>query len=187
MLTLPDSLRSAFKDPLGPVFTDTDALLAAASETAAAYNRDRLLISVGDVVTYHLRVAGVDPAVAAIDGKTKREAVREEISRVLDESPNQVSVTNPPAEISSEALRSLREAIDDPEPVVLYITGEEDLLTLPAILAAPLGASIVYGQPDAGMVCVPVTPEMKQHADELFSQLDGDTDTARSLLAAPPS
>lgn len=185
MLTLPDSLRSAFKDPLGPVFTDTDALLAAASETATAYDRGRLLITVGDVVTYHLRNAGVEPAVAAIDGKTKREAVRDEISRVLSDSPNQISVTNPPAEISKEALISLREAIDDPKPVVLYITGEEDLLTLPAILAAPLGASIVYGQPDVGMVCVPVTPEMKQHADKLFTQFDGDTETARSLIATP--
>lgn len=175
MLTLPESLRSAFKQPLGPVYTKTDELLAAADATAAEYNRDRLIVAIGDVVTYHLRVAGVDPAVAIIDGKTKREAVGEDIARVLDGNAERIAVENPAAAISPEAIDALRDALSADDPTVIYVTGEEDLLTLPAILAAPLGASIVYGQPDEGMVLVAVTETAQNEARELFSQLDGDT------------
>jgi nucleotide-binding universal stress UspA family protein len=35
MLTLPESLRDAFKEPLGPVTTDADELLAAAKSIDA--------------------------------------------------------------------------------------------------------------------------------------------------------
>ena len=76
MLTLPDSLRDAFKEPLGPVTTDADDLLADAAETRGERGApDAPIIAVGDVVTYHLREAGRVPDVALIDGKTEREAV----------------------------------------------------------------------------------------------------------------
>ena len=175
MLTLPESLRSAFKEPLGPVYTETDELLAAADSTAAEYDRERLIIAIGDVVTYHLRVAGVDPAVAIIDGKTKREAVGEDIARVLDGDADRIAVENPAAAISPEAIDALRDALTADGSTVIYVTGEEDLLTLPAILAAPLGASIVYGQPDEGMVLVAVTEAAQEDARALFDQLEGDT------------
>jgi len=80
MLTLPDSLRDAFKEPLGPVTTDAEELLAAAAETRGErVERDAPIVAVGDVVTYHLREAGHVPGVALVDGKTEREAVRSEI------------------------------------------------------------------------------------------------------------
>ncbi|MFC6771242.1 DUF359 domain-containing protein, partial [Halorubrum pallidum] len=40
MLTLPDSLRDAFKDPLGPVTTDATALIAAAASTRDEHGGD---------------------------------------------------------------------------------------------------------------------------------------------------
>ncbi|MFC6726763.1 DUF359 domain-containing protein, partial [Halobium palmae] len=58
----------------------------------------------------------------------------------------------------------------------------EDLATLPAIVAAPLGASVVYGQPDQGMVHVPVTEETKAEARDLLARMDGDVDAALALL-----
>ena len=68
--TLPAAERDAFKDPIGPVYTDAQRLLADAG---------RPVITVGDVVTYHLVAAGHAPKVAVVDGRTEREAVSDEV------------------------------------------------------------------------------------------------------------
>jgi len=39
ILTLPESLRDAFAEPLGPVTTDVDALLAAAEKTCTQHGQ----------------------------------------------------------------------------------------------------------------------------------------------------
>ncbi|WP_224267908.1 GTP-dependent dephospho-CoA kinase family protein [Haloprofundus salinisoli] len=174
MLRLPDELRGAFKEPLGPVYTDSERLL---SETAGP------IVAVGDVVTYHLRTADRDPDVAVIDGKTKREAVGDEIRRVLSGDNPRIEVENPAATLSEELLAALRDAVESDENTVVVVTeGEEDMATLPAILVAPVGSLVVYGQPDEGMVGVAVTPETKADARELMTQLAGDTDAAFETL-----
>jgi len=189
MLTLPDSLRDAFKEPLGPVTTDADELLAAAAETRdERVAPDAPIIAVGDVVTYHLREAGRVPDVALIDGKTEREAVDEAIGSALAAADERrVAVDNPAASLSVELLEALGEALSAAEPVILEVTGEEDLAALPAILAAPDGASVVYGQPGEGMVRVAVTPESRAEARELFEALDGDVEAAYEALGRLPA
>ena len=188
MLTLPNSLRDAFKRPLGPVTADADELLAAAAETRGERAApDAPIVAVGDVVTYHLREAGRVPDVALIDGKTEREAVRAEIETALAAvDGRRIPVENPAASLSAELLEALAAALDDAEPVVIEVTGEEDLAALPAILAAPDGASVVYGQPGEGMVRVAVTPESRAEARELFEALDGDVEAAYEALGLLP-
>ncbi|OYR38054.1 hypothetical protein DJ82_14060 [Halorubrum sp. Ib24] len=196
MLTLPDSMRDAFKEPLGPVTTDAEELLAGAAETAAEYGDggaagsgapDAPIVAVGDVVTYHLREAGRVPDVALIDGKTEREAVRAEIESALAAAEDRrVRVENPAASLSAALLSALRDALDAGEPVIVEVTGEEDLAALPAILAAPDGASVVYGQPGEGMVRVAVTPESRAEARALFEGLDGDVEAAYEALGIAP-
>ena len=180
MLTLPDDLRDAFKRPLGPVTTDADELLAAAATTRNDHDApDAPMVAVGDVVTYHLREAGRVPDVALVDGKTEREAVREEIRSALAAADvRRVRVENPAATLSSDLLSALRNAIETPEPTLIEVDGEEDLAALPAILAAPHGSTVVYGQPGEGMVHVPVTSETTARARELFTSLDGDVAAA---------
>ncbi|GAB7009383.1 GTP-dependent dephospho-CoA kinase family protein [Halorubrum trueperi] len=184
MLTLPDSLRDAFKDPLGPVTTDASELLAAAAETRAdRIDRDAPIVAVGDVVTYHLREAGRVPDVAVVDGKTEREVVRSEIESALAAADvRRIAVENPPASLSIDLLSALAEALSASEPVMIEVVGEEDLAALPAIVAAPDGASVVYGQPGEGMVRVAVTPESRTEARTLFEALDGDLDAAYEAL-----
>ncbi|GAB6860660.1 GTP-dependent dephospho-CoA kinase family protein [Haloplanus litoreus] len=173
MLELPDDLRGAFKEPLGPVFTDADALLAADGAGPP-------LIAVGDVVTAHLLDTGYRPDVAVIDGRTERERVADDVARVLPDPD--VEVVNPPATLSRDLLEALVDALDD-GPTVVGVDGEEDLATLPAILAAPLGGAVVYGQPGEGMVLVPVTDESRAVARDLLSRMTGDTDAALEILA----
>lgn len=175
MLSLPRELRSELKDPLGPVFEDADELLALV---------DGPLIAVGDVATFHLRRAGRVPDVAVIDGLTERDPVEEEVATVLDGEEPRLHVDNPPGDLTRELLEALVAAIDREGPVVVHVDGEEDLATLPAILAAPDGASVVYGQPGEGMVHVTVDAETTAFARELLGRMDGDSDAALALLSS---
>ena len=173
MLELPDDLRGAFKDPLGPVFTDPETLLAADDAGTP-------LVAVGDVVTAHLRDAGHLPDVAVIDGKTERHAVDDSIGRSLPDPD--IEVTNPPATLSRALLDALVEALARDGPTTIGVDGEEDLAALPAILATPLGGCVVYGQPGEGMVLVPVTAETRTLARDLLSRMTGDVDAALARL-----
>ncbi|MFB6302177.1 MAG: GTP-dependent dephospho-CoA kinase family protein [Haloferacaceae archaeon] len=172
MLRLPDSLREAFKEPLGPVYTDVDALLADAGEP---------VVTVGDVVTYHLLSHGYEPAVAVVDARTERRPVRPEVRRVAVADPDR-TVQNEPGMLSRDLLVAIREAVDGDGPIVLRVEGEEDLAALPAILAAPEGASVVYGQPGEGMVLVTVDPAARERARSLLARMEGDADAALDLL-----
>lgn len=174
MLSLPIELREELKDPIGPLFEEPQELLSGAGDP---------LIAVGDVVTFHLRRAGRNPDVSVIDGLTKRTEVTEEIATALDDDDPRIRVENPAGEITESLLEGLVEAISLEERVVVHVDGEEDLATLPAIIAAPMGASVVYGQPNLGMVHVSVDAETKAFARSLIERMDGDSETALSLLS----
>lgn len=186
MLTLPDSLRDAFKDPMGPVTSDPERVIAAAAATREDHDApDAPLIAVGDIVTYHLGETGRTPDVALVDGRTEREAVRSGIADALatDEAGvRRVAVANPAGGLTADLLNALADALDDPDPVLIEVDGEEDLAALPAIVAAPDGSSVVYGQPGEGMVRVAVTPGTRAEARDLFEGLDGDVDGAYRAL-----
>jgi uncharacterized protein (UPF0218 family) len=164
-------MRGELKEPMGPIFTDAERLLAEAG--------DGPLIAVGDVVTYHFERAGVTPDVAVVDGMTKREEVEDRVAEGvarLGGELREVHVENPAATLTRELVEALREAIVDPEPTVIVVEGEEDLVALPAIVAAPLGASVVYGQPNEGMVHAKVTEDAKAEMRDLLGRMEGDPD-----------
>ena len=54
----------------------------------------------------------------------------------------------------------------------IVIKGEEDLLVLPASLLAPLGAVVVYGQADFGIILVKVDESIKEKIYGLIKQFD---------------
>ena len=179
MLSLPSDLRGAFKEPFGPVYTDAAALLSDAG---------RPIIAVGDVVAYHLRAAGHHPAVAVIDGRTERRAVDEEVREALSDPERRRDVANEPGTLEEPLLSTLADAVAGSagdaaaEPITIVVDGEEDLATLPAVLVAPAGATVVYGQPGEGMVRVAVTSETKAEMRSLLGRMDGDVAAALAAL-----
>ncbi|WP_394364793.1 GTP-dependent dephospho-CoA kinase family protein [Haloterrigena salifodinae] len=172
LLVLPDELRHELKEPMGPIETDADRLLE---------DVDGPLIAVGDVVTYHFLRAGRPPDVALVDERTKRSAVDEEIRETVTEGTT-VEVVNPPAEISQAVVEALLEGLARDEPTTILVEGEEDLVALPAIVAAPEGASVVYGQPDEGMVHVKITDDHRADVRELLGRFEGDVDRFWEIL-----
>jgi len=175
VLELQTELRDALKDPLGPVETDTGAVLEAAG---------RPLVTVGDIVTYHVLEAGTTPGVALVDERTKRASVDDEVSSTVNNASfDRVrTVVNPPATLTADLLETVRAAIDDDGTTLVRVDGEEDLAALPAIGAVPDGASVLYGQPDEGVVHVTVDGDVRRRVRSLLDRMDGDTDCALTLL-----
>jgi len=174
VLTLPSELRAEFKEPFGPLYTDVEDLLADADEP---------IVAVGDMVTYYLREAGHEPHVSVVDGLTERAAVPDEVREGLEGAGElRIDVVNEPAELSRELLLSLREAVDAEEDTLLVVEGEEDLATLPAVLATPLGGSVIYGQPGEGMVLIRVTEAARAEMRDRLVRFDRGADAALAAL-----
>ncbi len=175
VLELPASLRSELKEPLGPVTTDAEDLLASAGTP---------ILAVGDVVTYHLLEAGRVPDVALVDERTERSAVDPAISDAIEGFDREVAVTNPAATLTADLLKALREGIESAGEgtTLVDVDGEEDLATLPALVVAPAGTSVVYGQPGEGMVHATVDAEVRATARDLLARMAGDPDRAWALL-----
>ncbi|MFT4885128.1 MAG: hypothetical protein ACI8U4_002648 [Natronomonas sp.] len=171
---LPEEMRHELKEPLGPVYTEPDVLLAEATEP---------IIAVGDIVTYHLLTAGYQPDVALVDGKTKRERVEREVLEAIDGFDHQIEVENPAGTLTEELLEALVDAIERPGTVVITVVGEEDLAALPAIVTAPDGASVVYGQPNEGMVLAIVEEGLRIECRNLLEKMDGNYTRVASILA----
>jgi uncharacterized protein (UPF0218 family) len=104
---------------------------------------------------------------------------------VLDESSfaETVAVENPSGTLTDELVTALQSALER-EPsttTLLVVEGEEDLAALPAVLAVADGASVVYGQPDEGMVLVTADEPTRERVRSLLERMDGDS---ASILAA---
>jgi uncharacterized protein (UPF0218 family) len=174
VVRLPDDLRDDLKPPLGPVFTDVDALLEAAGTP---------LVTVGDVVTAHLERAGRRPHLAVIDDRTERSPVDDAVQSAIS-APDR-SVENPAATVTGSLVQAMRSGLASDDPTTIFVEGEEDLAALPAVLLAPDGASVVYGQPGEGMVLVSVDPDIRNQVRSLLERFDGDVDDLFELLGNP--
>jgi len=174
VLELQSALRDRLKEPFGPVSTDTASVLAVAGAP---------LVTVGDIVTYHVLEAGRVPDLALVDDRTKRATVDDEISEAVadDRFDRILTVENPPATLTAELLDAIVDGLGDGTTLV-RVDGEEDLAALPAIAAARDGASVLYGQPDEGVVHVTVEDEVRERVVSLLELMDGDSDRAFGML-----
>jgi uncharacterized protein (UPF0218 family) len=172
---LPAAVRADLKEPLGPVFTDADELLADAG---------RPLVAVGDVVTAHLLAADADPDVVLFDRRTQREAVDEGVAATLADRTPTHAVENEAGTLSAALVAALIEGLAG--GATIEVDGEEDLAVLPAVVAAPEGATVVYGQPEEGMVRVAVDAGTRARARALLERFDTEARLWRLLDLEPP-
>ena len=160
-MKLPPEARPLLKRPLGKLFTN----MAAAVEHLQQL-RPTMLIAVGDVVTVELLASGLRPDVVTADFKVMRAPVDDKTRRAIDaHEVRAVRVKNPAGTITQElygAFESIR------PPVKIIVEGEEDLATLPAVLTAPIGSVVAYGQPNEGVVLIEVTEQKKHEFKKLL-------------------
>ena len=117
------------------------------------------VISVGDIVSQHMLDFGLPLDVLIVDNKTMRKA----INPIVVDVDQTLCAKNPPGTITEEAWDAIRKAVGYEGRTKVMIDGEEDLLTVVAVLSAPEDAIVVYGQPNVGVVVVKVTEERKEN------------------------
>jgi uncharacterized protein (UPF0218 family) len=126
------------------------------------------IVSVGDRVTRNLHDYGLHPLVSVIDNRCKRK----KLPPKNFDAENVVHVKNPAGTITEEAVAAVREALESGRHVHVVVDGEEDLLALVAVLYAPEGSLVVYGQPYEGVVVVKVTSEKKVEAAGILEAME---------------
>lgn len=162
---LPDHLRAKLQEPLGTVTSDL-------SQLGAVLPKDVLIISVGDIVSINLKTAGYSPVVCIIDHQSRRthladEKITQYFPQIHSTLVNPAGTINP--DFGDLLLASLTTYQKSHESQVIMVDGEEDLLALPAILLAPLGALIIYGQHNLGVCVIKITEAIKSLAEEYLS------------------
>ena len=70
-----------------------------------------------------------------------------------------------------ELWNAIEAAISDNVKTRIVVEGEEDLATLAAISLANLGAKVIYGMPDKGMVVVDVNQRSKKRANSFLERM----------------
>jgi uncharacterized protein (UPF0218 family) len=128
-----------------------------------------LIISVGDTVSKNLVKNLLFPRLAVVDNICMRRTVREQLQLTADKT---VYVRNPQATITTEAIAAIQDALKNYSSVKIVVDGEEDPLTLIAVLYAPEGSFVLYGQPYEGIVVVKVTPDKKAEVAEILKEMD---------------
>lgn len=161
-LQLPDEQRSKLTDPFGELI-DKLQLWVTSQQIVS-----KKLITVGDVITKSCNELHLAQKVSVIDFLTQRQRVFTNILELgFTGNEKEFLITNQPSHIMPEAFRVARQIFSPfqiQERIIVQVSGEEDLVVLPFLLAAPLGFIILYGQPKQGVVKIVVSEESKEKA-----------------------
>lgn len=168
-LILPSTLRYLLQDVWGKIVSEIP--------TDLDVNK---IITVGDVTTAKFRDLKIYPKLSIIDFKVERKP----IGITKFENEQVVKVKNPAGTVSGELSKAVRKALENNTRSIIIVDGEEDLSVLPALLYAPLGYEVYYGQParhasesvagrpNVGLVRVKVTESIKEKTQRLISQFE---------------
>lgn len=165
-MTLSDSLREKLKTPLGDLIPENQV----AKETLQKLVADKYVISVGDQTTEKMINFGLVPSLQIVDNWEKRQKRKAVDTRGISVS---LECQNPAAEISPQSIAAIKKALSSKPPVRITVDGEEDLLVIPACIHAPPNSVVLYGQPNVGLVVVPVTAEIRNKVQNIFYLING--------------
>ncbi len=159
-LVLLENLRAKTKN------TPQGKLVKTLGELEGIVRNSRFIIAVGDVVSSNLVKFGRQADVSIIDYKVGRKSVRNELESTSE-------AKNDPGTVNPKAVGVLKKAIEQAlrgNKEIIKVSGEEDLLALPATLLAPLDSLIIYGMPASGAIIVEITEEKKAEVLNLLKK-----------------
>lgn len=173
-LSLPEALKEELRRPLGRVIRgNLKNENQTAKKSIALIKRDKpaMTIAVGDIIAGSLAKNGFIPDVKIIDFRSRRALLDNKSSL-----EGEALLSNPPGTITPDAARAIKKSINagltTSESQTVTIEGEEDLLTLPAILLAPLGSLVLYGHWRLGVVAVTVDEEKKSDVLKILEKFE---------------
>lgn len=165
-IKMPQSLRPVLQKPLGKIYKTTEQLLQSIKRLKYPF-----LVAVGDIIVDSLLKNNIDPDVKIIDFRSRRENINPKFRiRIADQTKN----SNKPGTINIKTAKIIKtkinEALRKKSKNWIIVDGEEDLLTLPAILFAPLSSLVLYGHWKHGIIAVEVTEEMKEKVRKILEE-----------------
>ncbi|MEK7597744.1 MAG: pantetheine-phosphate adenylyltransferase [Patescibacteria group bacterium] len=174
-LKMPESLRPMLQKPLGHVFRTTKQLLQSIKRLKYS-----LLIAVGDIIVDSLLKEGIDQDVKIIDFRSRRKEIKKD-TLIKDSLYKDCLYFNNPGTINLKTAEVLKQMIRSrsvlsnkvgPYGSWMVVDGEEDLLTLPAILFAPLNSLVLYGHWQYGIIAVEVDEKIKEKVKKIIEKFN---------------
>ena len=167
MRKLTERLRLELKKPLGTLIDEKEAI-----ESANA--NKRMVIAVGDECAHTLIRSGARLDVVVYDLRCMREPVSEEAKQEIENFAGKgmrLEAKSPAGSISDELEGAVAEVIAKGKGSV-FVDGEEDLAALVAVIRAPVGALVLYGQPREGIVAVKVDRRSKGKVARMLDEME---------------
>ncbi len=169
-LVLPQSLRSTLQKPFGKVLTSIPSGL----------NPEKI-ITIGDITTQKFNQENIGQFLSIVDFAVNRQKKFDKLSDLgFAYDIKMIETESPAGSISPELFEAVKKTFQTKDRQVILVKGEEDLAVLPVMLLAPLGFFVYYGQPrlgrvqagqpNEGLVEVPVTEENKEKAYDLVNK-----------------
>ncbi len=165
--TLTPRLRVFLKQPFGILIKGTPKETMANLKDMLQKEKPPRIVSVGDVVSQNMHEYGIHPQLTVIDYISLRDQAMPKQAPV----EKTVYVKNPQGTITEEAIRVIKDALDANAHTHIVVEGEEDLLTLIAVLFAPENSFIIYGQPHLGIVVVKAAIEKKEQVKQFLKEM----------------
>ena len=131
------------------------------------------IATIGDICTLKIFDEIREPELCIIDMKTKRDTPLDVTQKDKMEKigKRRINVDNKAGTISKELWASIDEAIKTHINTKIVVNGEEDLATLAVISMVKIGAKVIYGMPDKGMVVVDVNQQEKKRANSFLKRM----------------
>jgi len=171
ILILTSELRKELKAPLGLLIEGSFKETARKIAELVEKKKPRKLIAVGDRVSRNMIENNIALDVAVVDSKVMRKP----ISPLIFKADNIFQANNPAGTLTEEAWMAVERAVNSSGRSKVIIEGEEDLLTLIAVLSAPNGSMVIYGQPKQGVVVLDVNEETKRKVREIIGRMRKET------------
>jgi uncharacterized protein (UPF0218 family) len=147
------------KKPLGKLYPDFE-------DAIGEIESSEFLISVGDETFKNLMENELYPNIGIIDNLIQRKNHTHEFIH----ADNILKADNPAGCITDDLWETIGQALElsnNGECYVIEVAGEEDLAVLPCIIMANPETTILYGQPNEGLVLLKAR-DLKNKAQKLI-------------------
>ena len=170
-LVVPEQLKPEFRKVYGRLCNSPSEAAQAVVSTPSHGK----VITVGDVVSYNIISAGVNPDIVVYDGMVMREKAKSWMKAFLDAYiADQKTAANPAGHITGEIWQAVFEALRAKGKCKIFVKGEEDLAVLPFVILATPGTCILYGMPNRGIDLIVVDENIKNAFKRLLKLLRED-------------
>ena len=167
-------LDNELKTPMGVLFEGPEEYpeVAMAEALESIVQADSSIVAVGDVSVATLLSLGVVPDIGIIDGMTKRVELLDCDKIDTSRFTNLLNTVNPAGHITPSLIDAVEKALSNDDSTVINVDGEEDLAPIVIHCLAPIGTSVIYGQPKRGVVVQVSSLAVKNRCRDILSMFE---------------